>query len=103
MLIHNRNLSDEEKNKKYQYDRKLYKNFPEDEKQRLVEYRKIYSKIRKKGYQLQRERVTRKNYLIGYLSAQRYETLIGAPIGTPREKYILQNRHRQIIDELRLL
>ena len=48
MLINNRNLSEEEKNKKHQYDRELYKNLPEDENQSLVEYRKNYSKMRKK-------------------------------------------------------
>ena len=35
-----RNLSEKEKNKKYQYGRKQYKNLPENEKLRLVEYRK---------------------------------------------------------------
>lgn len=36
-------------------------------------------------------------------SAQRYETLIDAPLGIPREKYMLQERHQQMVDELRLL
>ena len=34
------NLSKEENGKKWQYDREQYRNLPEDEKQRLVEYRK---------------------------------------------------------------
>ena len=39
------NLSEEEKNLKY--GRKRYRNLTEDEKERLVEYRKNYSKIQK--------------------------------------------------------
>ena len=35
-------LSKEEKEKKQQYGGKRYKNLPEDENQRLVEYRKNY-------------------------------------------------------------
>ena len=35
------------KKKKLKYDRKRYRNLTEDEKQRLVEYRKNYSKIQK--------------------------------------------------------
>ena len=42
-----RNLSEEEKNKNRQYDRKQYKNFSYYEKQRPIEYRKKYSKIQK--------------------------------------------------------
>ena len=40
MLINDRNRSEEQKNKKHQYDRELYKNLPRDENQRLVEYSK---------------------------------------------------------------
>ena len=40
MLINDRNRSEEQKNKKHQYDRELYKNLPRDESQRLVEYSK---------------------------------------------------------------
>ena len=36
-----------EKGKKQQYDCEQYKNLPDDEKQKLVEYRRIYCKIRK--------------------------------------------------------
>ena len=43
-----KNLSEEEKNKEDQYGHEHFKNLPEDEKQRLAEYRKSYSKIRKK-------------------------------------------------------
>ena len=49
------------------------------------------------------EKVTTLSCLIGYPSAQRYEKLIGAPRGIPKEKYILQEIHRQIINELKLL
>ena len=34
-------------NKKCQYPREWYRNIPKDEKQRLVEYRKNYSKMQK--------------------------------------------------------
>ena len=40
MLINDRNRSEEQKNKKHQYDCELYKNLPRDENQRLVEYSK---------------------------------------------------------------
>ena len=40
MLINDRNRSEEQKNKKHQYDRELYKNLPRDENQRLVEFSK---------------------------------------------------------------
>ena len=36
------NLSEEETEKEQQYGCKQYKNFPENEKQRLVEYKKNY-------------------------------------------------------------
>ena len=42
-----RNLSKEDKNKKHQYFCKWHRNIPEDEKQRLVEYRKIILKCGK--------------------------------------------------------
>ena len=41
-------LSKEEKAKKPQYDCEWYKNLPEGEKQKLVENRKKYYKMRKK-------------------------------------------------------
>ena len=37
------------KKKKQQYGRKRYKNLPEDENQKLVEYRKKYYRMRKKA------------------------------------------------------
>ena len=40
-----RNLSAEQKEKKWQYGRKRYKNFSEDGKQKLVEYREKCYKI----------------------------------------------------------
>ena len=40
-------LFKEEKEKKQQYGSERYKNLPEDEKQRLVGYRKKYYKMRK--------------------------------------------------------
>ena len=42
-----RNLSEEEKSKKHKYGLERYISLPKDEKQRLVEYRKNYSKIKK--------------------------------------------------------
>ena len=44
------NLSNEEKEKKQQYGRKLYKNLLEDVKQKFVENRKQFYKIRKKFF-----------------------------------------------------
>ena len=41
-------LSKEEKEKKGQYGRENYKNLSENEKNKLVEYRKIYYRMRKK-------------------------------------------------------
>ena len=41
-------LSEEEKEKKQQFDCERYKNLPEDEKQKFVDYRKKYYKMRKK-------------------------------------------------------
>ena len=41
-------LSEEEKNKKRGYDRKRDKNLSEDEKHKLVEYRKVVMKCVKK-------------------------------------------------------
>ena len=35
------------KKKMWQYGREQYKNLPEDEQQKIVEYRKKYSKMRK--------------------------------------------------------
>ena len=40
-------FSQEEKEKKQQYGREQYRNLAEDEKQKLIEYRKKYFKIRK--------------------------------------------------------
>ena len=42
-----RKLSGEEKNKKQQYSCEWNKHLPEVEKQKLVDYRKIYSNMRK--------------------------------------------------------
>ena len=42
-----RNLSEEEKNEKRQYGCKRYKYLSKDEKQRLVEYKKNYSRMQK--------------------------------------------------------
>ena len=41
------NLSEEDKNKKRQYVCERYRNIPQDEKQKLVEYRKNFSKMQK--------------------------------------------------------
>ena len=41
------NLSKEEKEKKRQQGRERYNNLPENEKQKLVEYRKKYHRMRK--------------------------------------------------------
>ena len=43
------NLSKEEKEKKRQQGRERYNNLPEHEKQKLVEYRKKYHRMRKKA------------------------------------------------------
>ena len=43
-------LSKEEKEKKGQYGRERYTNLAEDEKQKLVEYRKKYYKMRKNAF-----------------------------------------------------
>ena len=40
-------FSKKEKEKQLQYGRKQYKNLPEDNKKRLVEYRKYYYKVRR--------------------------------------------------------
>ena len=42
-----RSLSKKDKEKKWQYACELYKNLPQDEKQKLVEHRKKYYKMRK--------------------------------------------------------
>ena len=44
---HERYQTLSKKEKKQQYSRERYKNLSEDEKQKLVEYRKIYYRIRK--------------------------------------------------------
>ena len=41
------NLTEEERNKKREYGCERYKSLSEDEKQRLVQYRKIYYEMRK--------------------------------------------------------
>ena len=41
------NLSEEDKNKKRRYVCERYRNIPQDEKQKLVEYRKNYFKMQK--------------------------------------------------------
>ena len=46
MWNHN-NVSEDGKDKKLQYGPHWYTNFPEGKKQRLVEYRKIYSRKQK--------------------------------------------------------
>ena len=45
-LVKDINLSYKENKKRQQYDREHYKNFSEDEKQKLVEYRKRYNRMR---------------------------------------------------------
>ena len=44
-----RNLSEEEKNEKIEYDKNRYHNMSEEKKQRLKEYHKIYYKTNKKS------------------------------------------------------
>ena len=43
-------LSKEENEKKRQHSRERYKNLSEDEKQKLVEYRKKYYRMRKNAF-----------------------------------------------------
>ena len=45
-LVKDINLSYKENKKRQQYDREHYKNFSEDEIQKLVEYRKRYNRMR---------------------------------------------------------
>ena len=42
-----RNLSEEEKNKKRDYEKNRYHNMPEEKKQRLKEYQKNYREAKK--------------------------------------------------------
>ena len=44
-----RNLSQEEKNEKREYEKNRYHNMSEEKKQRLKEYHKIYYKTNKKS------------------------------------------------------
>ena len=48
IIVNEVNLSRREKHKQHQYDCERNRNLPEDEKQRLFEYIKSYSKIQKK-------------------------------------------------------
>ena len=45
-----RNLSEEEKNKKREYEKNRYHNMPEEKKQRLKEYQNIYHEAKKSQY-----------------------------------------------------